>query len=107
MNIDDSDLLPVGGGNLRASADPPVRQQVATFTPTRSQHPNEIWPAFGRMNDMTRNGSQGLPFGSYRPGRPLEHEPVDRSERDAEHTAQSAFHAVAAGQVRTALRGGI
>lgn len=55
---------------------------------------------------MSRNGTQGDPYGDYRPGRPIEHEPVDQAERYAEHVAQDASHTVAAGQVRAALRPG-
>ena len=39
---------------------------------------------------MTANGVQGAPYGSFRPGGSLEHEPVDRAEAIAMHTAQSA-----------------
>jgi hypothetical protein len=107
MNLDDPDLLPVGGGSLRGPASPPVHEPVARFTPTKNVDPSEIWPAGTRPTTMSRGGSQGDPYGSYRAGGSIQDEPVTRNERDAQHTAQNAAHFVAAGQVRAALRGGI
>jgi hypothetical protein len=106
VNIDDADVIPVGGGSLRQPAEPPVRQTVATFTPTRTQHPDELWTPMTRVTTATRGGFQGQPFGAYRVGHGLEDEPVTRNGRDSQHTVQAA-HVVAASQVRAALRGGV
>ena len=78
---------------------------MATFTPTRTQHPDELWQPH-RPTATSRGGSQGDPF-NFRPGRSIEHEPVDRSERDSEHVAKAASHVVAGQQIRAALRGGM
>lgn len=47
MDINDSDLAPVGGGQLRGQAEPAVRQTAGTFTPTQAQHPDTIWSPRG------------------------------------------------------------
>lgn len=105
MNLDDSDLLPVGGGSLRIPVLGPQRQQVATFTATRSVHPDELWAPYMRTTEMTRGGSQGDPLGSYRPGSSIEHEPLTENERASKHVAQDAAHVVVGQQIRAALRG--
>jgi hypothetical protein len=87
--MDMDDLTPAGSGSLRFPVPGPSGRTVATFTPTRSVHPDEIWQPFTRLASMTTDGTQGNPFGSYRPGRFIVHEPVDRAERMAMHTAQS------------------
>ena len=101
------DLTTAGGGSLRGPVTPPAREQVATFTAPRALSLDAIWHGRPptRLTDATRGGSQGDPFGSYRPGRSIEHEPVDKVERDAQHTAQKAAHVVAGAQIRAALRG--
>lgn len=105
--MDLEDLTP-DGGSLSRPVTGSHGQVVAQFTPARIPHPDELWRPFTRMNGMTADGQQGEPFGSYRPGQGLEHEPVDRAERDSEKTAQNAYHFTqAAGQIRAALRGGI
>lgn len=45
--MDINDMAPVGGGELRGSPAEPVRQTIGTFTPTRTQHPDEIWSPRG------------------------------------------------------------
>ena len=111
MNLDDDDLTPSGAGPLSGPAASPTREPVATFTPTAYTHPDDIWPAFGGLNrttELSRGGSQGNPLGGYRPGRSIEHEPVDRAERDAQQTAQNATHfETHAAYVRAGLRGGV
>lgn len=57
MNLDD--LTPSGGGSLRATAAPAVAEPVATFTPTRVIHPDEIWSPRG--SELAR---LARPFGS-------------------------------------------
>lgn len=94
MNLED--LTPAGGGSLRALVASPACEPVATFTRPVVQHPDETW---------NPRGSEIAP-----PQRPLtpapahgfEHEPVNRAERAAQHTAQNAsdFHAAA-----TSIRG--
>ena len=121
MDLDD--LTPMGGGSLRMPVTGPHRQTVASFTLTRNVDPAEAWQPFTRMNDVTRGGQQGNPYGSF--GHGLEHEPVDRAERMAMHTAQTATkdkdedgqdgewkpvvfdHAEAATAIRAALRPGM
>lgn len=63
---------------------------------------------------MTAGGRQGEPLGGYRPGRSIEHEPVNRAERYAQHTAKAAVenagkdgeapHMTTGVQVRGAVR---
>ena len=113
MNLDDDDdLTPSGAGSLSGPAATPAREPVATFTPTAYTHPADIWPAFGGLNrttELSRGGSQGDPFGGYRPGRSIEHEhePVDGAERDAQQTAQNATDfETSVAHVRAALRPG-
>lgn len=82
---------------------------MATFTTPPVLSLDEIWhgrPATG-LTDAIRGGSQGNPFASYQPGRSIEHKPVNKAERGAQHTAQSAadFDASVA-HVRAALRPG-
>jgi hypothetical protein len=104
--VDLSELTPSGGGNLSCPVMGPHGRPVATFTPAETPDPADLWEPFTRTTDRTRDASQGDPFG--RPGHGLEHEPVDRAERDAQKTAQSAagFQQTAT-QIRAALRGGI
>jgi hypothetical protein len=105
MNIDD--FTPTNGGSLSRPVLGPHREPVATFTPTRAVHPDELWEPLSRTNDMTRDAPQGAPLG-YRPGRSLEHEPLDSAEKAGQHTAQTAFdHVQAAGDIRSALRPGV
>jgi hypothetical protein len=102
MNLDDADLTPAAGKLRR-----PVqvhRQTVAQFTPTATLDPAEVWEPFSRPTFDTTDGTQGNPLGSFRPGRSIEHEPMDNAERDAQRTAQQASHVGAAQQVRAALR---
>lgn len=47
MDINDTDLAPVGGGTLRGPAAPSVSKTAGTFTPTRAVHPDEIWSPRG------------------------------------------------------------
>jgi hypothetical protein len=68
----------------------PHGRTVATFTPTVTPDPADLWEPFTRVTGMTSDGSQGAPYGSYRPGSSIEHEPVDRAERMAQATAQTA-----------------
>jgi hypothetical protein len=105
--MDMDDLTPASTGSLRQPVTPPAREPVATFTMPPALSLDEIWHGrpTTRLTDATRGGSQGDPFGGYRPGHGLEHEPVDGAERDAQHTAQNAAHLVAATQIRAALRG--
>ena len=53
--------------------------------------------------------SRETPLGGYRPGRSFEHEPMDRAERLAQHTAKDAAkvasHIEAGNSIRSALRG--
>jgi hypothetical protein len=57
VNLDD--LTPSGGGSLRATAAPAVAEPVATFTPTRVIHSDEIWsPRGAELASLER------PFGS-------------------------------------------
>jgi hypothetical protein len=41
MDLDD--LTPAGSGSLRDGTHRIARQTVATFTPTRTMHPDQIW----------------------------------------------------------------
>jgi hypothetical protein len=53
VNLDD--LTPAGGGALRATAAPAVAEPVATFTPTRVIHPDEICsPRSGELSPPQR-----------------------------------------------------
>jgi hypothetical protein len=100
MDLDD--LTPAGGGSLRRPVAGPHGQVVATFSAPQTPDPAELWEPFTRMNDRTRNASQGNPFG--RPGHSIEYEPVDRAERNSEHTVQTvAGHAAI---IRAAIRPG-
>ena len=104
MNIDDPDLTPVGA--LPRPVLGPHRVPVATFTPTLTPHPDELWRPFTRTNDVTRDGFQGAPL-SYQPGRSIEHEPLDQGEKDSARTTQRAYSfAETAGHIRSALRPG-
>ena len=47
MDINDADMVPVGGGELRGGPPEPVRQTVGTFTPTQAVHPDTIWSPRG------------------------------------------------------------
>jgi hypothetical protein len=96
------DLTPAGA--LAGPAAPLTREPVAMFTRPRDLTLDEIWHG-QRTTDLTRDGSQGEPLG--RPGRSIEHEPVQQAERDSQHVAQSASHLVVGASVRAALRGGI
>ena len=98
MDIDE--LVPAGGGSLRERRVFHAGQQVATFTTPPDHRPNELWKHGTRTTDATRDGSQGEPLGSYRPGHGLEHEPEDKPEREAFDTVKTA------GMVRAALRPG-
>lgn len=53
-------------------------------------HPDEIWQPLSRPTFETAAGRQGDPLGGYRPGRSLEHEALDRAEREAQRTAKVA-----------------
>jgi hypothetical protein len=107
MNIDDPDLTPAGASLSRPVLGP-HREPVATFTPTRAVHPDELWEPLTRTTGMTRDGQQGDPFGGYQPGHALEHEPLDSAEKAGQHTTQNVFdHVQAAGNIRSALRPGI
>jgi hypothetical protein len=106
MNIDDPDLTPTGG-TLSRPVLGPHRRVVATFTPTQTPDPADLWEPFSRTTDQARDGQQGDPLGGYRPGHGIEHEPVDDAERASQHTVQRFDHVQAANQIRSALRGGI
>ena len=57
---------------------------------------------------MTAGGQQDDPFGGYRPGHSIEHEPLDQDEQASQHTTRNVFDQVqTAGQIRAALRPGI
>ena len=45
--MDIQDLVPVGGGTLRGLPAPATSEPVATFTPTQTVHPDEIWRPLG------------------------------------------------------------
>jgi hypothetical protein len=48
-------MTPSGGGSLRGPAAPAVGEPVATFTPTRVIHPDEIWsPRSGELSPPQR-----------------------------------------------------
>jgi hypothetical protein len=98
-------LVPAGGGSLSRPVLGPHRRVVATFTPTQTPDPADLWQPFTRTTDMTRDAPQGAPLG-YRPGHGQEHEPVDLAERNSEHTVQNAVrpHEETARSIRTALR---
>ena len=98
-------LVPDGGGSLSRPVLGPHGRPVATFTPPPDLALDEIWHG-GRTTDLTRDGTQGAPFGQ--PGHALEHEPLNQAEKDSEHTVQKAArpHIEAATQVRAALRPG-
>lgn len=101
--MDISELAPAGADMSRQVIGPHGRA-VATFTPTQTPDPGDIWEPFSRTNDTTRDGQQGSPLG-YRPGHGIEHEPVDDAERASQRTAQSAYSFTeTAGQIRSALR---
>ena len=106
MNIDDPDLTPAGG-TLSRPVLGPHRVPVATFTPAQTPHPDAIWEPLTRTTGMTADGQQGDPFGGYRPGHGLEHEPLDSAEKARQRTVQSAYSfAETADQIRSALRPG-
>jgi hypothetical protein len=104
------------GSELRLPVPGPGGRAVAQFTPTRHVNPAEVWEPFSRPTSQSSDGSQGNPLGSFRPGRDLEHEPVDQTERMAQRTAQTAAkdqdgpqlpaHAQVASGIRAALRRG-
>jgi hypothetical protein len=83
--MDIQDLVPAGGGSLRGRPVPAPRQTVATFTPTRTLHPDEIWSP--RSHDIGR-----------RTGRQEHH---DRQEH-----ADQAPHEETARMICSALRPG-
>lgn len=99
MNI--SELTPSGGGDLSRPVLGPRRQIVATFTPTQTTDPAELWQPFTRTTDQARDGRQGDPFGQ--PGHGLEHEPTDTAEKASQHLVQFD-HAQTATTIRAALR---
>jgi len=101
--MDLEDFAPAGASFRSALRPAASAEPVATFSAPRDLSLDEIWHG-GRTNDMTRDGYQGDPFGGYRPGHGLAHEPFNKAERAAMQTAQ-AVHQEAAGQVRSALRG--
>jgi hypothetical protein len=106
MNLDD--LTPDGGGSLRRPVLGPHGRAVATFTAHETPDPASLWTPFTRTTEQTRDGQQGSPLGGYQPGHGLEHEPLDRAERDSDHLVQNVYsHAQTARQIRAALRGGI
>jgi hypothetical protein len=103
--MDISELAPAGADMSRQVIGPHGRA-VAQFTAHQATDPDSIWTPLSRTNDMTRDAPQGAPLG-YQPGHALEHEPVDRAERDSQRTAQNVFdHVQAAGDIRAALRPG-
>jgi len=103
--MDLEDLTPAGGGSLSRPVIGPHGRPVATFTAPETPHPDELWTPLTRMQDVTRDGQQGAPFG--RPGHGLEHEPLDQDERNSEHLVQNVgAHVQVAGQIRSALRPG-
>jgi hypothetical protein len=95
MDLDD--MTPAGGGFLRRAIRGPHGRPVATFTAPATPDPSDIWEPFTRPTSATADGTQGDPLGGYRPGRSIEHEPVDNAEKASEHTAR------AAAQIRAAL----
>ena len=100
-------LVPAGGGSLSRPVLGPRRQIIGTFTPAQTPDPGDLWEPLTRTTGITAGGQQGDPFGGYRPGHGLEHEPLDSAEKAGQHTAQSAYSfAETAGQVRAALRPG-
>jgi hypothetical protein len=99
MNLDD--LTPAGGGSLRALAAPAVHEPVATFTPTRAVHPDEIWSPRG--SELARQQRPLSPAPDYYAGAESER-PVP-----AAHMGESPIvgDLVSASRtVRTALRPG-
>src|ERR1700761_8657408 len=46
-DTDIQDFIPAGGGSLRGALRPATREPVATFTPTQTVHPDEIWHPWG------------------------------------------------------------
>jgi hypothetical protein len=98
MNLDD--LVPQGGGSLRAPAAPPVREPVARFSVPDVVHPDELWGPGVR-------GSELAP-----PQRPLT-QPVQFYQHAGErlvrasHTDALSPHAEAAAQIRAAIRPGV
>jgi hypothetical protein len=116
MDMTDPDLSPSGASLPRPVAGP-MRQTVAQFTATRNVDPSEIWEPFSRPTMQTSDGSRGNPYGSFRMGHGLEHEPVDRAERMATARTAAAFggdedrqpvpaHEEAGATIRAALRPG-
>lgn len=93
MNIEDADLAPVGGGTLRGQAGP-VRESVATFTPTSSPHPDTIW---------SPRGGELAP-----PDRPLTPSPDAYTAAESERPVPAAYMATDLHRtVRAALRPGL
>jgi hypothetical protein len=85
MDLDD--LTPTRGGSLRGALRPATREPVATLTPTRTLHPDQIWSPRSREIHGHR---------PWRPGSQADH----REPKHAERTP----HVEAARMVRAALR---
>lgn len=87
MDLDD--FTPAGAGSLRSRPVSHAGQKVATFTPPRTLHPDEIW---------NPRSTEIYGHRPWRPGSEAEH-------RQAEH-ADQAPHEQTARMVRSALQPG-
>jgi hypothetical protein len=85
--VDMDDLTPAGAGSLRDRTHRVGRQTVATFTPPRTVHPDEIW------------NPRGAEITGHRPWRSAS-KAHHQEPKHAEHTP----HQETARMVRAALR---
>jgi hypothetical protein len=86
ISTDMDDLTPAGSGSLRGALRPGTREPVATFTATRTVHPDEIWnPRGGEITGPRpwRSGSQADHREPKRAGRMRQHEEVGQTVRTA------------------------
>lgn len=94
MDINDADMVPVGGGELRGGPAEPVRQTVGTFTPTQALHPDTIW---------SPRGGELAP-----PDQPLTPSPDAYAGAESERPVPAAYMAADLHRtVRAALRPGL
>jgi hypothetical protein len=89
--MDMDDFTPADSGSLRGAVRPATREPVATFTPTRTTHPDEIWnPRGGKITGRR----------PWRPGSQADHREPEHAPRPV-HPGEDVAHTV-----RAALRPG-
>jgi len=94
-------FVPVGGGTLR-DAHQTASEPVATFTPTRTVHPDSIWNPLGGQFDQSR-GTSLVPSPGDQGDAGTQQ---DDAGPDRPDTGDGYSHVATARMVRSALRPG-